>query len=65
MLTNEGEPKSFEEFVGDDHQQKWIEAAQDEMTSWHENKTFELKKLSQGTRALKNKWVFRNKHEEL
>ena len=30
----------------------------------HENKTFELVKLPKGKRALKNKWVFRIKHEE-
>ena len=37
---------------------------QDEMKSLHENKTFELVKLPEGKRALKNKWVFRIKHEE-
>ena len=30
----------------------------------NENKTFELVKLPKGKRALKNKWVFRIKHEE-
>ena len=35
-----------------------------EMKSLHENKTFELVKLPKGKRALKNKWVFRIKHEE-
>ena len=34
------------------------------MKSLHENKTFELVKLPKGKRALKNKWVFRIKHEE-
>ena len=36
----------------------------DEMKSVHEKKTFELVKLPEGKRALKNKWVFRIKHEE-
>ena len=37
---------------------------QDEMNSLHENKMFDLVKLPNGKRALKNKWVFRIKHEE-
>ena len=50
--------------MNDEHKQKWFEAMQDEMKSLHENKTFELVKLPKGKRALKNKWVFRIKHEE-
>ena len=34
------------------------------MRSLHKNETFELVKLPKGKRALKNKWVFRIKHEE-
>jgi len=34
------------------------------MNSLHENHTFELVKLSQDKRALKNKWVFKLKPEE-
>ena len=37
---------------------------QDEMRSLHDTKTFELMKLPRGKRALKNKWVFRIKHDE-
>ena len=37
---------------------------QDEMTSLHENNTFELVKLPKGKRALKNKWVYKVKTEE-
>lgn len=37
---------------------------QDEMCSLHENHTFELVKLPKGKKALKNKWVFRIRHEE-
>ena len=36
----------------------------DEMKSLHKNKKFELVKLPDGKRALKNKWVFRINHEE-
>ena len=37
---------------------------EDEMKYLYENKTFELMKLPKDNRALKNKWVFRIKHEE-
>jgi len=64
LLTDGGEPDSFEEAIDDEHKEKWIEAMQDEMKSLHENKTFELVKLPKGKRALKNKWVFKMKHDE-
>lgn len=55
LLTDGGEPESFEEATNDEHNQKWFEAMHDEMRSLHENKTFELVKLPEGKRALKNK----------
>ena len=64
LLTDGGEPKDFEEAMDDEHKRKWIEAMQDEMRSLHKNETFELVKLPKGKRALKNKWVFKIKHEE-
>ena len=36
----------------------------DEMKSLHDNDTFELVKLPQGKRALKNRWVYRLKQDE-
>ena len=63
-LTEGGEPECYEEAISGEHKEKWFEAMQDEMKSLHENKTFELVKLPEGKRALKNKWVFRIKHEE-
>ena len=64
LITDEGEPESFEEAMIDDRKKKWFSAMQDEMKSLHENKTFELVKLPKGKKALKNKWVFRIKREE-
>ena len=37
----------------------------DEIQSLHQDHTFELVKLRKGKKALKNKWVFRVKHDEL
>ncbi|CAN1245512.1 Retrovirus-related Pol polyprotein from transposon TNT 1-94 [Linum grandiflorum] len=64
LLNDEGEPDSFQEAMKDEHKQKWMEAMADEMKSLHNNNTFELVKLPKGKRALKNKWVFKIKHEE-
>ena len=64
LLTDGGEPESFEEAMDNEHSEKSIEVMQDEMNSLHENKTFELVKLPKGKRALKNKWVFKIKHKE-
>ncbi|KAL4559836.1 hypothetical protein LXL04_031982 [Taraxacum kok-saghyz] len=64
LLTDGGEPECYEEAMEDEHKKKWVEAMQDEMTSLHENNTFELVKLPKGKRALKNKWVYKVKTEE-
>ena len=61
LLTNEGEPESFEEAKEDTHSQKWLSAMQDEMDSLHENHTYELMDLPKGKRALRNKWVYKLK----
>lgn len=37
---------------------------EDEIKSLHENQTYELTKLPQGRITLKNKWVYKIKHEE-
>ncbi|XP_073061796.1 uncharacterized protein [Primulina eburnea] len=64
LLTDGGEPESFEEAITSEHKDMWMEAMQEEMQSLHDNETFELVKLPKGKKALKNKWVFRLKHEE-
>ena len=64
LLTDGGEPESFEEAMEDEHKKEWLEAMQDEMKSLLENHTFDLVKLPKGKRALKNRWVYRVKQEE-
>ena len=63
MLTNEGEPQSYEEAINDIHKEEWRRVMQEEMQSLHENNTYELVDLPKGRRALKNKWVYRIKTE--
>ena len=58
LLTDEGEPESFEEAKGDTHSREWLHIMQDEMDSLHENYTYNLVELPTWKRALRNKWVF-------
>ena len=64
LLTDGGEPESYEEAMEDENKMKWVDAMQDEMKSLHENHSFELVKLPKGKRALKNRWVYIVKQEE-
>ena len=61
LLTDEGEPESFEEASEDTHSRKWLSAMQDEMDSVHETHTYELVELPKGKRALRNTWVYKLK----
>ena len=42
LLTNEGEPESFEEAMKETHNRKWLSDMHDEMDSLHEKHTYEL-----------------------
>lgn len=65
MLTDCGEPECYDEALTHEHTGEWMKAMQEEMKSLHENHTYDLVKLPNGKRALKNKWVYRLKTEEL
>ncbi|KAL6529789.1 hypothetical protein OROGR_015412 [Orobanche gracilis] len=54
LLTDGGEPECFKEALEDENKKDWFDAMQDEMSSLHENNTYELVKLPKGKRALKN-----------
>ena len=64
LLTDGGEPEDFQEAMSHEKSKEWYNAMQDEMNSLHENHTYDLVKLPNGKRALKNKWVFKLKHGE-
>ena len=63
MLTDEGEPESFDEALQVEDSIKWEKAMDDEMRSLEKNDTWVLTELPAGKRALLNKWVFRIKTE--
>jgi hypothetical protein len=64
LLTDGGEPESYEEAMMDNHKEEWLKAMQEELQSLHENLTYKLVVLPKGKRALKNKWVYKLKTEE-
>ena len=64
MLTDAGEPESYQEAVESEQKEKWLVAMQEEMDALQKNHTYDLVLLSNGMKALKNKWVFRLKTQE-
>jgi hypothetical protein len=55
LLTEEGEPESFQEAQIHKDKVKWQDAMKDEMKSLQENDTYELVQLPKGRKALRNK----------
>jgi len=64
LLTDGGEPESYQEDLEHEYKREWLKAMKEELKSLHENHTYDLIKLPKGKRALKNKWVFKLKTEE-
>ncbi|KAM1670675.1 hypothetical protein ACFX2K_044618 [Malus domestica] len=53
MLTNYGEPKTYEEARAHNDSDKWMKAMESEMDSLSKNDTYELVELPKGRKALK------------
>ena len=64
LLTDGGEPESLDEAMESEEKERWFDAMEDEIKSLHDNHTFDLVKLPKDRKALKNRWVFRVKHED-
>jgi hypothetical protein len=63
LLTDGGEPETYDEALQDENSTKWELAMKDEMDSLMTNQTWELTELPAGKKALHNKWVYRIKGE--
>ena len=63
-LTDNREPKGFDEAMLDAQNKEWYYVMQAELDSLHENHTYELVELPKGKKALKNKWVYKLKPRE-
>ena len=55
MLTDEGEPETYQEATSHEKKTEWLKAMQEELKSLYENHTYDLVKLPQGKKALKKK----------
>ena len=63
LLTEEGEPSTFQEAVRSSDASLWMKAMQEEMEALHKNKTWELVALPKGRKAIGNKWVYKIKRD--
>ena len=63
MLTEGGEPEAYQEAILHESNKEWVKAMQEKVRSLLENHTYDLLKLLQGKKALRNKWVYRLKTE--
>ena len=63
MITEEGEPESFQAVQSRKDKQIWLKAMHEEMNSLNKNKTYDLVELSNGKKVLKNKWMFKLKKD--
>jgi hypothetical protein len=64
LLTDSGEPESYEEAMQVDTKKKWEQGMKEEMDSLVNNQTWDLVQFPTGKRALQNKWVYRLKEED-
>ena len=58
MLTEGGEPETYQEAILHESKKECVKARQEEVRSLLENHTYDLVKLPQEKKALRNKWVY-------
>ena len=63
LLTDEGEPKCFQEACKVENRKHWKKAMEEEIYSLLKNKTWELVNPTKGRNILHKKWVYKIKHE--
>ena len=57
LLTEGGEPLTFQEALNSPDVSLWMTSMQEEMEALQKNKTWELVSLPPGQKAIGNKWV--------
>ena len=63
LLTEDGEPSTFNEATKSLDVSLWMIAMQEEMEALHKNKTWDLVMLPRGRKAIGNKWVYKIKRD--
>ncbi|KAE8696710.1 Tyrosine decarboxylase 1 [Hibiscus syriacus] len=61
LLTEEGEPSTYQEAINSSDASLWMMAMQEEIEALHKNNTWDLVPLPQGRKPIGNKWVFKIK----
>lgn len=54
---------TFNQAMECDNSKKWCNAMKEELKSMHDNKVWDLVKLSEGSNQVHYKWVFKTKHD--
>ena len=65
LVTEAGDPSTYQDALGDKDKSKWLLAMQEEMESLHKNHTWELVELPKKKRAIGRKWIYRKKETSL
>nr|KYP42748.1 Retrovirus-related Pol polyprotein from transposon TNT 1-94 [Cajanus cajan] len=63
LLTEEGEPSTFQEALRSSDVSQWMAAMHEEIEALHRNKTWELVDLPKGRKAIGCKWVYKIKRD--
>ena len=63
LIIGEREPESYQEVQSHKDKHSWMKVMHEEMNSLHKNNTYELVELPKGKKALRNKWVFKQKKD--
>ena len=61
LVTEVGDPSSFQEAIQDAEKDRWLLAMTEEMESLYKNQTWDLVPLPKGKRVIGSKWVLRKK----
>ncbi|KAJ9560006.1 hypothetical protein OSB04_005166 [Centaurea solstitialis] len=57
------DPVSYSQAIASDNSEKWIDAMNDELKSMADNQVWDLTQLSDGHKAVANKWIFKTKRD--
>lgn len=63
LLTEEGEPSTFQEAMNNSNASQWMTAMQEEMEALHKNKTWNLVSLPHRRKPIGNKLVYKIKRD--
>ena len=63
MISDQGEPETYQEVLKHENKTEWLKAMKEEMKYLHESHTYDLVKPPKKKKILKNKWVFRRKND--